>query len=100
MFPSQEDTLKQPSALFTALRSGEKEAAVTAHVTPHRMRCAFNDLLRLAGVDQVTRRLMIGHVTEEMQEHYSSASLDEKREAMKAVAARLEVVRRVRDNGW
>jgi hypothetical protein len=59
------------------------------------MRYAFNDLLRIAGVDQVTRRLMIGHVTEEMQEHYSSASLDEKREAMKAVATKLKEVRSV-----
>ncbi|MEO6952264.1 MAG: tyrosine-type recombinase/integrase [Polyangia bacterium] len=93
VFPSRMLTLKQPSALFTALRNSEKDAGVTAHVTPHRMRYAFSDLLRLAGVDQVTRRLMIGHVTEEMQEHYSSVLMDEKRDAMIAVASKLAELR-------
>ncbi|MEO6951365.1 MAG: hypothetical protein ABI321_06090 [Polyangia bacterium] len=54
----------------SALRNSEQDAGVT----PHRMRYAFSDLLRLAGVDQVTRRLMIGHVTEEMQELRRTAS--------------------------
>ena len=62
------------------------------HVTPHRLRYAFSDLLRLAGVDQVTRRQLIGHLTEEMQEHYSTVNLDEKREAMSAVAKKLAEV--------
>ena len=89
----RKDTLKQPSALFTALRNSEKDAGVTSHVTPHRLRYAFNDLMRLAGIDQVTRRLMIGHVTEEMQEHYSTVLMEEKRTAMAAVATTMERVR-------
>jgi integrase len=93
VFVSRKLTLKQTSSLFTAIRNSEKAAKVTAHVTSHQMRYAFNDLLRLAGVDQVTRRKMIGHVTEEMQEHYSTVLLDEKRGAMAAVAAKLKQVR-------
>lgn len=91
VFPSRKLTLKQPSSLINAIRSSAKEVGVTGHVTPHRMRYAFN-LLRLAGVDQVTRRRLIGHVTEEMQDHYSTVLLDEKRVAMEQVAAKLAEV--------
>ena len=61
--------------------------------TPHQMRYAFSDLLRHAQVDKVTRKAMIGHVTDEMQEHYSTVNLDEKRDAMNAVAEKLKEVR-------
>ena len=56
------------------------------------MRYRFNDVLRLAGVDQVTRKALTGHVTDEMTAHYSTVRLDEKRVAMEAVVAKIRDV--------
>ena len=53
------------------------------------MRYLFNDVLRLGGVDKVTRKALTGHVTDEMTEHYSSVELDEKRAAMEAAGVKL-----------
>ena len=63
VFPSRTRTLKQTSSLVNAIKSSRKEAGVDARVTPH--------VMRYANVDPVVRRALVGHVTEEMQEHYS-----------------------------
>jgi integrase len=89
VFPSRNRKLKQPSSLVTAIRESAKEANIDKHITPHMMRYLFNDVLRLAGVDEVTRRALTGHVTKQMTEHYSTVRLDEKRAAMDAAAAKL-----------
>ena len=79
LFPSRNGKLKQPSSLVTAIRESAKDAQLKKRITPHMMRYLFNDVLRLSGVDQVTRRALTGHVTEEMTAHYSTVRLDEKR---------------------
>jgi len=53
--------------------------------TVHDLRYTFTDLVRLANVDAVVRRALTGHVTEEMQRHYSTVGLDEKRAAVAGV---------------
>jgi hypothetical protein len=93
VFPTRNGKLKQPSSLANAIASSAKEAQITTHVTPDRMRYMFSDLLRRAGINKVTRKAMVGHVTDEMQEHYSTVMLDEKREAMAAVGATLAEAR-------
>lgn len=93
VFPSRTMKLKAPNALIKAIAESKEEAGVTRHVTPHIMRYAFSDLLRRSGIDPVTRRAIVGHVTEEMQEHYSTVRLDEKREAMQKVSAELAKLR-------
>ena len=40
---------------------------------------------RLSAQDAVVRRALTGHVTEEMQRHYSTVGLDEKRAAVAGV---------------
>jgi integrase/recombinase XerD len=92
LFPSRNGKLKQPSSLVTAIRESAKDAQLTKRITPHMMRYLFNDVLRLAGVDKVTRKALTGHVTDEMTEHYSTVGLDEKRTAMEAAAAKLREV--------
>jgi integrase len=89
VFPSRTGTLKQPSSLRNAIVRTSKEVGLGKRITPHMMRYLFNDVLRLAGVDQVTRKSLTGHVTDEMTEHYSSVQLDEKRAAMEAAAKML-----------
>lgn len=93
VFPSRTGTLKEPSSLTNALRSAKRAAGVTARVTPHDMRYLNSDVLRMAGVDQVTRKAMVGHVTDQMQEHYSSVEFAEKRAAALLVEAKLRELR-------
>ena len=93
LFPSRNGKLKQPSSLVTAIRESARDAQITKRITPHMMRYLFNDVLRLAGVDQVTRRALTGHVTDEMTAHYSTVRLDEKWVAMEAAAAKLRDVK-------
>jgi hypothetical protein len=59
------------------------DSSVTA-LDRHRLR-RREDLVRLANVDAVVRRALTGHVTEEMQRHYSTVGLDEKRAAISGV---------------
>ena len=42
-------------------------------------------MVRLANVDAVVRRALTGHVTEQMQRHYSNVGMDEKRAAIAGV---------------
>lgn len=52
--------------------------------TPHWFRHTFNNLVRRVAKDQVVRA-MTGHLTEEMTEHYSYISMDERRNAVAQV---------------
>src|SRR5262249_22700423 len=54
-------------------------AGITKRFTLHGLRYTFTDLVRLANVDAVVRRALTGHVTAEMQRHYSTVRMDEKR---------------------
>jgi integrase len=85
MFPSSTGTLRAPSSLDRAWEKCLKTAKITKRFTIHGMRYTFTDLVRLANVDAVVRRALTGHVTEEMQRHYSSVGLDEKRAAISSV---------------
>ena len=63
------------------------KAGITKRFTLHGLRYTFTDLVRLANVDAVVRRALTGHVTEEMQRHYSHVGLDEKRAVIAASCA-------------
>jgi integrase len=91
LFPTRNGKLKQPSSLANAIKSSVAEARITVRITPHTMRYMFNDALRLPHVDKIIRKAMVGHVTDDMTEHYSTVLLEEKREAMEAAAAKLRV---------
>lgn len=93
VFPSRAGSHKRPSTLKAAIAASSRDAGVTARVTPHRMRYLFTDLLRQAGVDAVTRKAMVGHVTDQMQEHYSTIDMGERRAAMALVGERLKELR-------
>ncbi len=85
MFPSKTGTLRTPNSVDAAWSKCLAKAGVTKRFTLHGLRYTFTDLVRLANVDAVVRRALTGHVTEEMQRHYSSVGLDEKRAAIAGV---------------
>jgi integrase len=53
--------------------------------TQRGMRRAFNDLARLAKVEAIVTRSISGHLTEEMQTHYSTVTDDEQRDGLAKV---------------
>jgi integrase len=86
MFPSSAGTLRTPSSLNKAWQVCLGKAEIVERFTPHGMRYTFNNLLRRAKADKIARRALMGHVTEEMQEHYENdVELGEKRDAVAAV---------------
>lgn len=85
MFPSAEGTLRTPNSLDRAWSKCLTHARITKRFTVHGFRYTFTDLVRRANVDAVVRRALTGHVTEEMQRHYSTVGMDEKRAAVAGV---------------
>jgi integrase len=94
MFPSAEGTLRTPNSLDRAWAKCLKHAKITKRFTVHGLRYTFTDLVRRANVDAVVRRALTGHVTEEMQRHYSTVGLDEKRAAVAGVLRLVAPARR------
>jgi integrase len=74
-----------PNSLDRAWANCLAKVKITKRFTIHGLRYTFTDLVRLANVDAVVRRALTGHVTEEMQRHYSTGGLDEKRAAVRGV---------------
>ncbi len=85
VFPTSTDMLRTPSSLQNAWKHCITEAGIDKRFTVHGLRYTFNDLVRRANVDPIVRRALLGHVTEEMQRHYSNVGLDEKRAAVAGV---------------
>jgi integrase len=85
MFPSTVGTYRTPNSLDAAWAKCLAAAQIGKRFTIHGLRYTFTDLVRLANVDAVVRRALTGHVTEEMQRHYSTVGLEEKRAAVAGV---------------
>jgi hypothetical protein len=73
-------------------------------ITPRGMRRTFQDLARAAEVKDVVTRAISGHVTEEMQRHYSTVRPEEVRSGIARVVslaqARAVLERRVELPGY
>ncbi len=85
MFPANNGELRTANSLDVAFAKCKEAAGITKRFTVHGLRYTFTDLVRRANVDAVVRRALTGHVTEEMQRHYSTVGLDEKRAAIAGV---------------
>ena len=85
LFPSKTGTLRTANSLDAAFAKCKELAGITKRFTVHGLRYTFTDLVRRANVDAVVRRALTGHVTEEMQRHYYTVGLDEKRAAIAGV---------------
>ena len=53
--------------------------------TPRGMRRTFNDLARTARIEAIVTRSISGHLTERMQEHYSTVRGPEQRDGIAKV---------------
>jgi len=67
------------------------KAGINRRFTVHGLRRTLNDLARRAGVDAITTRSLTGHVTERMQEHYSTVQFDEQKLAVSNVVGLVQL---------
>lgn len=92
MFPSEAGTLRTPNTMDKAWAHCLKAAGVKRRFTLHGLRYTFTDLIRLSNADAVVRRALTGHVTQEMQDHYSNVGTEEKRAAIAGAVRLIEAV--------
>jgi integrase len=79
LFPSTTGSFRSRSGLDVAFRKVAAAIGLRHRLTPRGMRRTFQDLARLAAVDAVVTRSISGHATVSMQEHYSTAKVEEQR---------------------
>jgi integrase len=85
LFPAVDGRFRSPSVLRKPFAEVAHELGLEKHVTPRALRRTFNDLARAARVQDVVTRSISGHLTEDMQRHYSTVSGDEQRQALAKV---------------
>jgi hypothetical protein len=99
MFPSDAGMLRTPNSLDCPLAKCLEAAEVNHHFTVHGLRYTFTDLIRLSNADAVVRRALTGHVTQEMQQHYSHVGTEEKRAAIAGALQLLASVKAGKNGG-
>lgn len=85
LFPSVTGGFRAPSVLDKPFKAVAKAIGLRKRITPKGMRRTFQDLTRSAQVSGLVVRSISGHVTEEMQEHYSTPLEVEQRDAVAKV---------------
>lgn len=85
LFPSDMGTLRTRNVLAKPFAAIASELGITFRLTPRGMRRTFNDAARVAGVNAIVKRSISGHLTDEMDHHYSTARDEEQREALARV---------------
>lgn len=93
MFPSEAGTLRTPNTMDKAWAHCLAAANIKRRFTLHGLRYTFTDLIRLSHADAVVRRALTGHVTQEMQDHYSNVGTEEKRAAIAGAVRLIEAAR-------
>jgi len=85
LFPSVKGGFRAPCVLQKPFNQVAKAIGLKKRITPKGMRRTFQDLTRAAQVSGLVVRSISGHVTEEMQEHYSTPLELEQRDAVAKV---------------
>lgn len=82
LFPARDGSLLDDCSLGYPFRVVTKEAGFSKHLTPRSLRRSYQDLQRAAQTPDIITRSISGHLTEQMQHHYSTVSGDEQRQAL------------------
>lgn len=90
LFPAVTGGFRAPSVLNKPMGEVAEALELGKRFTQKGLRRTFNDLARAAKVEDVVTRSVSGHLTEEMQAHYSTVARDEQREALGRVVALFE----------
>lgn len=85
LFPSVTRGFRTIKVLNKPLAEVADELGITKHITQRALRRTFNDLARAAQVNDLVTRSISGHLTEQMQHHYSTVNGAEQRAALAKV---------------
>lgn len=89
LFPTRQGELRSRGVLTKPFKAIAQELGLAVRFTPRGMRRTFNDMARVVGIDAVVKRSISGHLTTEMELHYSTAQASEQREGLERVHAAL-----------
>lgn len=85
LFPAITGGYRCVTALCKPFREVAMELKLGFTFTPRGMRRTFNDLARTANIQAIVTRSISGHLTEHMQDHYSTVRGPEQREGISRV---------------
>lgn len=85
LFPAVTGGFRCVTALCKPFREVGRELKLGFTFTPRGMRRTFNDLARTAKIENIVTRSISGHLTEQMQDHYSTVRGPEQREGISRV---------------
>jgi hypothetical protein len=85
LFPASNGGFRTPSVLNKPLALVAEEIGLGKKFTQRGLRRAFNDLARDASIAALVTRSISGHLTEAMQDHYSTVRPEEQRAAIAKV---------------
>ncbi len=85
LFPSITGGFRTMKILNAPLADVASELKLTKQITQRALRRTFNDLARAANVSDLVTRSISGHLTEQMQRHYSTVNGTEQRTALAKV---------------
>ncbi len=85
LFPAVNGKFRTPCVLNKPLANVALDLNIGKSLTQRGLRRTFNDLARAAQVNDLVTRSISGHLTSEMQHHYSTVNGTEQREALARV---------------
>jgi hypothetical protein len=86
LFPAVTGGFRSRSCLDKPFQAVATAIELPYRITPRGMRRTYQDLARAAGIHDTVTRAISGHLTEEMQAHYSTASAGEVRGALARIS--------------
>lgn len=99
LFPAGDGELLDKSCLYRRFAMLAHVAKIEKHLTPRALRRSYQDLQRAAKTPDVITRSISGHITEDMQRHYSTVSGSEQRESIERVGKLLKLPLRGMNRG-
>ena len=85
LFPSITGGFRTQKVLNAPMAEVAAEIGIQKHITQKALRRTFNDLARAAQVNDLVTRSISGHLTDQMQRHYSTVNPTEQRAALAKV---------------
>lgn len=85
LFPATTGGFRSPNVLNKPFAEVAAEMRLGYAFTQRGMRRTFNDLARHAKVEAIVTRSISGHLTEQMQDHYSTVGNEEQRQGIAQV---------------
>ena len=85
LFPSVSGGFRSPSVLNKPFAEVAVAIGLGRQLTQRGLRRTFNDLARAAQVEAIVTRSISGHLTEQMQHHYSTVNPKEQRDGIARV---------------